>query len=422
MRAQTLSEKIFSRKLGQQVRAGQTVLAEVDWILSHDTTTPLAIQSYEKLKQADFHAEKVILVFDHIVPAPHPQGAALHRRIFKFAQEQGISHLHYGEGICHQLLAELGYVTPGALIIGADSHTCTAGAFGAFATGMGSTDIAVAWATGQSWFRVPETIRVEVRGALPAYLGPKDLILQIVKQVGTTGAAYRALEFGGPTIDAFDMPQRMTLCNLAIEMGGKAGLIAADRATLDYLRPRVSAGMYGQTPLQSLYPDPGAHYEQVLGVDATALVPQVALPHGLEETVDVDQVAGLKLDQVFIGTCTNGRFEDFQMAAQILASHTVAPNLRLICTPASREVYLQMIKSGVAETLLRAGALLTNPGCGPCLGRHQGVLAEGERCLSTMNRNFRGRMGSPQAEIYLAGPAVAAASAIKGVISDPREV
>jgi len=412
----TLTEKIFSHKLGRDVLAGETVLAEVDWILSHDTTTPLAIQSFKRLNDARLHGDKVVIVFDHIVPAPHPNGAALHRRIYKFAEEQGIKRLHYGQGICHQILPELGYLKPGTLLVGADSHTCTGGAFAAFATGMGSTDIAVAWATGQTWFRVPATIRVNVTGTLSTLVTAKDLILEITKRVGTTGAAYRALEFGGPTVEAFGIPDRMTLCNLAIEMGGKTGLIAADAKTLDFLSSRTEG------ELQPLHPDPGAEYERVIDVDVDHLSPQVAVPHGLERIVDVGEVAGLELDQVFIGTCTNGRVEDFQLAADILKGHQVAPKLRLVCTPASTTEYLKMIEAGVAKTLLEAGALITNTGCGPCIGRHQGVLTDGERCLSTMNRNFQGRMGSPNSEIYVASPAVAAASAIAGRIADPREV
>ncbi len=412
----TLTERIFSDKLGTDVRAGETVLCEVDWILSHDATTPLAIQSYDRLEGTGFHADKSVIAFDHIVPAPHTGGAGLHRRIYDFADKMGITRLHYGEGISHQILPELGYVKPGAVIVGADSHTCTAGAFGAFATGMGSTDIAVAWATGNTWFRVPETIRVRIHGTLAAHVSSKDLILAVTRELGTDGALYRALEFEGPTVQAFGMSDRMTLANLAIEMGGKAGLIAADAKTLDYLRGRTDE------PLNELHPDLDASYERTLEVDASKVSPQVAVPHGLERIVGVEDLVGLKLDQVFIGTCTNGRFEDFRVAAEILDGKTVSPGTRLICTPASKAVYLEMIRSGVAETLVNAGAVITNPGCGPCIGRHQGVLADGERCLSTMNRNFQGRMGSPDSEIYVAGPAVAAASAVAGTIADPREV
>jgi len=412
----TLTEKIFSNKLGRNVRAGDTVLCEADWIMSHDTTTPLAIQSFERLNHAKLHSQKVLIVFDHIVPAPHPNGAALHQSVYQFAEKWGIERVFYGKGISHQVLAEQGYLTPGKLLIGADSHTCTAGAFATFGTGMGSTDIAMAWATGQTWFRVPETIRIEVQGTLPAHTGAKDLILTITKTLGTTGAAYQALEFGGPTVEAFEMPDRMTLCNLAIEMGGKAGLIAADEKTIAYLKPRTNA------PLETLSADPQAVYSKVLELDAGKVAPQVAAPHGLEQTTDVDQVAGVKLDQVFVGTCTNGRIEDFRILAEFLKGKTIAPRLRLICTPASQTVYVEMMQQGIAETIVAAGGVITNPGCGPCIGRHQGVLGDGERCLSTMNRNFQGRMGSPNAEIFVSSPAVAAASALAGAITDPREV
>lgn len=419
----TLTEKIFSGVVGRDVTAGETVLAEVDWIMSHDTTTPLAIEAFGRLENAPFHAEKVVFVFDHIVPAPHPSGATLHRRILEFARANGVEHVHYGRGISHQILPELGYIWPGALIIGADSHTCTAGAFGAFAAGMGSTDIAVAWATGGTWFEIPETIRVDISGSLQDRVAAKDLGLHLVKAIGTMGAAYRAIEYAGSAVEALEIPDRMTLSNLAIEMGGKAGLVAADGKTAGYLEGRLNPG--GKRPVTSLtefHADPDGAYERVIEIDAGKIRPQVAVPHGLERVVDVGDVAGVPLDQVFIGTCTNGRYEDFRTAANILEGRDVAPQLRLICTPASQEVYVRMMEDGIATTLVKAGAVITNPGCGVCIGRHQGVLGDGERCLSTMNRNFQGRMGSPNAEIYVASPAVAAASAVAGAIADPREV
>lgn len=412
----TLTEKIFSKKLGRDVSAGETILCDVDLIMSHDTTTPLAIQSFEKLNTDKLHADKVVIVFDHIVPAPHPAGAELHKSVYAFAEKYGIRRVHYGEGISHQIMAEKGYLTPGSVLVGADSHTCTAGAFAMFGTGMGSTDIAVAWATGQTWFRVPETIRINIRGELPKHTSSKDLILTITKEIGTIGAAYKALEFGGPTVEAFDMPDRMTLSNLAIEMGGKTGLIASDAKTLDYLKDRVEG------ELEELHPDPDVNYEKVLDLDASTVSPQVAAPHGLEKTVDVQELKGINIDQVFFGTCTNGRVEDFQILADIIQGRQVADKMRLVCTPASKEVYLQMIERGIAQTILEAGGVITNVGCGPCIGRHQGVLGDGERCLSTMNRNFQGRMGSPNSEIYVSSPAVAAATALAGEIADPREV
>ena len=410
---QTITERIFSDRLGREVHAGETVLAEVDWIMSHDATTPLAVESYSQLETDAFHADKAIIVFDHLVPAPHPKGAAMHQRVMAFAREQGVERIHYAQGISHQVLPEAGYVRPGALVIGADSHTCTAGAFGAFATGMGSTDVAVAWATGQTWFRVPETIRVNLSGRLPDSATGKDLGLTIVETIGTSGAVYRTLEYGGDGLASLGVPERMTLCNLAIEMGGKAGLAEVDDVTQRYLSERVDG------PIDELTPDPDARYERVVEIDMTDVRPKVAVPHGLEGIVDVDEVAGLSLDQVFIGTCTNGRFEDFQLAAEILDGRSVNPSTRFICTPASQDVYLRMVQEGVAETLMRAGAIITNPGCGPCIGRHQGVLGDGERCLSTMNRNFQGRMGSPEAEIYVTSPAVCAASAVTGEITSP---
>lgn len=410
-RPKTLIEKIFSQKLDREVKAGEIVLAEVDWIMSHDSTTPLAIESFKKIEGAQLKKDKIVIVFDHVVPAPNPNAASLHQKIWQFIEEHNIKHVHYGEGISHQILPEKGYVLPGSIVIGADSHTCTLGAFGALGTGMGSTDIAVSWATGMNWFRVPETIKVEIHGKLSRYVYAKDLALEIVNRIGTTGAAYKAIELEGSTVKDLSIADRMTLANLAIEMGAKAGLMAADKTTINYLNART------KRPIKELYPDEGAHYERTIEIDASALEPKIAVPHGLESIKNVSEVEGLKLDQIFIGTCTNGRIEDFEIVYEILKGKRVAPNVRLIITPASNEVYLEAVRRGYIEEFIKAGAVVTNSGCGPCLGRHQGVLADGERCLSTMNRNFKGRMGSPNSEIYVASPATAAASALTGRIT-----
>jgi len=412
-RPKTLIEKIFSHKLNREVKAGEIVLAEVDWIMSHDSTTPLAIESFKKIEGAQLHKDKIVIVFDHLVPAPNPNAASLHQKIWQFVEEHDIKQVHYAEGISHQILPEKGYVLPGSIIIGADSHTCTLGAFGALGTGMGSTDIAVSWATGMNWFRVPETLKVEIHGQLPSYVCSKDLALEVVRRIGTAGAAYKAIEFDGPTVKSFSIADRMTLANLAIEMGAKAGLIAADEKTINYLQART------QKPVKELYADEDSHYEKTIKIDASALEPKIAVPHGLENIKNVSDVEGLKLDQIFIGTCTNGRIEDLEIAYNILKGRRVAPNVRVIITPASNEVYLEALRRGYIEEFIKAGAVVTNSGCGPCIGRHQGVLADGERCLSTMNRNFKGRMGSPNAEIYVASPATAAASALTGKITAP---
>ncbi|MFQ5795028.1 MAG: 3-isopropylmalate dehydratase large subunit [Candidatus Bipolaricaulia bacterium] len=415
-RSKTLVEKIFSEKLGRDVRAGESVLAEVDLIMSHDTTTPLAIESFKKLKKVTdgkLHTDKMVIVFDHVVPAPNPNAATLHRRIWEFIEQNGIRNVHYGEGISHQILPEKGYVVPGALIVGADSHTCTYGAFAALGVGMGSTDIAVAWATGGNWFRVPETIRVEISGALPDNVYTKDLTLEIVKQIGIQGAIYKAIEYEGEAVERMTIADRMTLANMAVEMGAKAGLIAADQVTLDYLNGRT------KQPIRKLHPDDGAEYERVYHIDAGRLKPKIAVPHEVENVRDVEEVAGLKLDQIFIGTCTNGRLEDLEVAYRILQGQRIADGVRLIITPGSNEVYKEAMRRGYIEAFIDAGATVTNAGCGPCIGRHQGVLADGERCLATMNRNFQGRMGSPNSEIYLASPATAVTSALAGVITAP---
>ncbi len=408
----TLSEEIFSLKLGRQVRAGDLVVVDVDLIMSHDTTTPLAIQGLERLGMPVRDPSRAVVVFDHVVPATTVQVAQLHARVREFAAQHGIQRV-YQEGISHQLLIEKGLVGPGMVVVGADSHTCTAGAVGAFATGMGSTDIAIAYATGQSWFRVPETIRVDLVGHRPRGVYSKDVILSTVRLLGLEGASYMALEFGGPALADMDMGDRMTLANMAVEMGGKTGLVEPDEVTHRYLAERTARSFPRMSPREPSYV---GRYT----VDLSSLEPLVACPHDPSRVVPVAEVEGIELDQVFIGTCTNGRLEDLAVAAGILEGRTVSDNLRFIVTPASRQVYLEAMRRGYLEVLARAGAMITNPGCGPCIGRHQGVLGPGERALTTMNRNFPGRMGDPTAQIYLASPATAAASALEGRIADPR--
>jgi 3-isopropylmalate/(R)-2-methylmalate dehydratase large subunit/methanogen homoaconitase large subunit len=409
----TLTEEIFSRKLGRQVRAGEIVVAPVDYVLSHDNTTPLAIQSFEKLGRPIWDPERVIIVFDHMMPAPTRQAAEQHRKIREFIRQNGIKHL-LQDGICHQVMVEKGFIMPGTIVVGADSHSVTYGALGCFGTGMGSTDAAVIYATGKSWFRVPESARITLHGALQTGVYAKDACLALARSLDVDGATYMAMEFGGNAVRAMSISERMTLANMSIEMGAKAGLVEPDQVTLDYVASRA------REVFEPAYPvDP--EYAWEVEMDLSTLTPQVACPNEVSNVEPVEAVAGTPLDQVFIGTCTNGRLDDLEIAAQVLKGHSIHPNTRLIVTPASREVYIEALKHGYLQILMEAGAQITNPGCGPCIGRHQGVLTQGERALTTQNRNFKGRMGDPSSELYLGSPATAAASAITGEITDPRQ-
>jgi 3-isopropylmalate/(R)-2-methylmalate dehydratase large subunit/methanogen homoaconitase large subunit len=413
----TLTEEIFSHKLGRTVEQGETVVVEVDRVMSHDTTSPLAIQAFRKLTQQSggrvFNPRRSHIVFDHIVPAATIAAATLQRDIRAFAQEQDITILQ--EGICHQVMPERGYVTPGDIIVGADSHTCTYGALGAFATGMGSTDIGVAYATGRSWFRIPTTINIRVTGDLPFGVYAKDVTFEMVRLVGVDGANYRAIEYSGDLTERMSVSERFTFCNMAIEMGGKAGLVTPDATTQEWLRGRTDRDYPMLAPRNP-------RYERVVEIDASRLQPMIACPPDVNNVVPVEQVEQVQIDQVFLGTCTNGRLDDLAIAATILRGKTIHPHTRMVVVPASREIYLEAMRLGYLEIFVQAGASVGTPGCGPCIGRHQGVLAPGERALTTMNRNFTGRMGDPTAEIYLGSPATVAATALTGHITDPRSV
>ncbi len=410
----TLVEELFSQKLGRPIHAGDFVWAEPDFIMSHDTMTWLAIQEMNKISDKIKYPERIVILFDHVVPPANIEQAKIQRNIRKFIQDNQLQNF-YTEGVCHQVMLEKGFVKPGDIIIGSDSHTCTYGALGAFGTGMGSTDIAVAYATGKSWFRVPESIKINVNGNLGEGVYSKDIILKIIATIGVDGANYKALEFSGDIISGFGISDRTTICNMAIECGAKAGLIEADDNTLTYLKTRVAnTGV--------LLKAKSAIYDKEYDFNITELEPQVACPHDLDNLRTVTDVAGIELDEVFIGTCTNGRFEDLKQAANILKGKHVNKATRTIVIPSSVNVYKQAMEMGLLKIFLDSGCIICNPGCGPCLGRHEGVLAPGERALTTMNRNFRGRMGSPEAEIYIASPATCAASAITGKITDPREV
>lgn len=416
---QTLVEKVISKVAGTQVYAGDVALCPLDVVMIHDGTGMLAIQEFERLQEAGFSVAqpgRTLVFLDHAAPSSRIELATDHVYMRKFAWNNGARLYEIGSGVCHQVLVEQ-WVRPGTVVLGADSHTCTGGALGALGTGMGSTDVAVGMALGQNWFRVPETIRIELKGTMQAGVYSKDIILFIAGLIGSDGANYKVLEFGGPAAHMLPMCERLTLCNMAIELGGKSGMFASDDITREYL-----AGYGRQQDWCALSPDADAHYSLTVPVDLNALEPMVAKPHSVDNVCRIAEVKGTKIEQIFLGSCTNGRLEDLSVAASILRGKKVAASTRMIVMPASPSVYKAAIKAGYVDEFIDAGILILPPGCGPCSGVHMGILGDGEHCLSTTNRNFKGRMGNPNAFVYLASPAVAAASALTGVITDPREV
>jgi len=408
----TMVEKIISRKVGRRVEPGEIVTVKLDYILAHDGTAPLAIKVLEELNRPLYSPDRTVLVIDHTAPSPSSTISNVHLFMRRFAEENGCIFYDIGNGICHQLMVE-NHVLPWMVIAGADSHTCTYGALGAFSAGFGSTDIGVAMATGFIWIKVPESIKVVMNGELKPPLSSKDAILWLLGEIGARGAIYKALEFMGEGVSSMSISSRLTLTNMVVEVGAKTGLCPVDDKTLAFLRDvgRPAA-------VDKLSPDDKAEYVDEIFVDLSNLEPMVAKPLSVDNVCPVSEVEGIEVDQVFIGSCTNGRFEDLEVAARILKGKNV--KTRLIVAPASRRVYLKAVRTGVLDILISAGAVVIPPGCGPCPGRHLGILGDGEVCLSTQNRNFRGRMGNPKAEIFLSSPATAAASAIVGKIVDPR--
>ncbi|WP_022853737.1 3-isopropylmalate dehydratase large subunit [Thermodesulfatator atlanticus] len=419
-RPMTLAEKILAHKAGLPVvEPGQLIDAPVDLVLANDITAPIAIKIFREAGAPKvFDRKKIVLVMDHFTPNKDIQSAEQVRFCREFAREQGIENYFEGGscGIEHVLLPELGLVVSGDIVIGADSHTCTYGALGAFATGMGSTDIAAAWITGRTWFRVPETIKFVYRGKLRPWVTGKDLILYTIGDIGVDGALYKAMEFSGEVIKRLSMAERFTMANMAIEAGGKVGLIVPDKKTLAYVRKHST-----REPLV-FRPDRKAEYLEVREYDCEKIEPQVAFPHLPSNTKPISEVGHIDIDQVVIGSCTNGRIEDLAVAAKILAGRKVNPNVRAIIIPGSPRVYREALKKKYIDVFVEAGAIVSPPTCGPCLGGHMGILAKGERAVSTTNRNFLGRMGHPESEVYLASPAVAAASAVLGRIASPEEL
>jgi 3-isopropylmalate/(R)-2-methylmalate dehydratase large subunit len=414
-----ISEKILAAASGRdQVKPGEIVEAKVDMAMINEITGPLAIQAFKKIgKQKVWDNHRIVLVLDHQVPADSVKSAELHKIMRAFAKEQNIPLLYdIGEGgVCHQVMVEKGHVLPGQLIVGADSHTCTYGALGAFATGLGSTEAAAVFATGEIWLKIPSTIRVNAAGSLEKFVTPKDLILHIIGQIGADGAIYKAVEFTGSTIGEMNVSGRLTLCNMTVEMGAKTGIINPDDVTAAYVKKRTDK------PFKLFRSDLDAAYEKTFEIDVGSLEPQVACPHAVDNVKPVKAVEGVKIDQAFIGSCTNGRIEDLELAAEFLKGKRVKKGVRTLVTPASQEIYLQALQKGLLEIFVEAGAYVCSPTCGACFGGHMGLLAKDEVCISTSNRNFVGRMGSPEAEIYLASPATVAASALAGEIVDPRD-
>ncbi len=414
----TITEKIMARHCGREkVVPGELIDAEIDVIMCHDvTTTPAIDMLAEKglAKVAD--PDKVVVMPDHFVPNKDIKSAEMVAKIRRWVKAQGIKHFYDlgRHGVCHALLPEQGHVLPGTTIVCGDSHTCTHGALGAFSTGVGSTDLAAALATGKLWFKVPESILFRINGKLPEGVFAKDVILHIISKIGVDGALYKAMEFRGPVIDELSVEGRMTICNMAIEAGGKSGIINPDTKTVEYVKARSNR------EFEIVRSDPDARYADVIDIDVTDLEPIVAFPHLPSNGKPVSEVGDVPVDQAYLGSCTNGRIEDLRVAAMVMKNRKVADGTRLIVVPATTEIWKQANKEGLLDVFMEAGATVSTPTCGACLGGHMGILAAGEKCISSTNRNFVGRMGSPQSEVYLASPATVAASAIAGKIADPR--
>ena len=412
---QTIAEKIISQHAGKKVKAGELCIAKVDVAAVQDGTGPLMVQEFKKLgKKTLANPQRSILFIDHASPSPRKELSNTHLVLREFAKETGAVLSDTGAGVCHQRLVE-SFVNPGEILVGADSHTCTSGALGAFATGMGSTDVAVAMALGKTWLKVPSTFKIEVNGEFQKGVYAKDVILHLIGEIGADGATYRALEFCGSTIENMSMADRFTLANMAVEAGAKAGLFVSDEKTREYLEKQGRGDKFTE-----IKPDEDAVYERIIKIDASKLEPTVSCPHTVDNTKPAKALKDVKINQVFIGTCTNGRIEDLRIAAEILKGKKVNPDVRLIVVPASKQVYLQAMDEGLLKIFVESGGQILGPGCGPCVGVHAGTLGDGEVCLATQNRNFQGSMGNTKGFIYLCSPATAAVSAINGYITDPR--
>ena len=414
---QTIAEKILSAHAGKQVTPGELIITNIDAVMVQDGTGPLAINEFEKLNKSKlFNPERTILFIDHAAPSPVKELSNSHIVLREFAKKYGAVLSEIGEGVCHQRLVE-SFVNPGEVLLGADSHTCTSGALGAFATGVGSTDIAVIMALGKTWLKVPATYKIVLNGKFSKGVYAKDLILYLIGLIGADGATYKALEFSGDGAENLSMSERFTISNMAVEAGAKAGLFETDEKTLEYLKEKGRGELF-----KEIKADKDASYERVINIDLSEIKPMISCPHTVDNTKEIDKMDKVEINQVYIGTCTNGRIEDLRVASNILKGKKVKDGVRLLVAPASRQVFLQALEEGLITTLVESGASIVTSGCGACVGVHAGILGDGEVCLSTQNRNFQGRMGNSKGFIYISSPATAAYSAIKGYISDVREV
>jgi len=412
----TIAEKILSEHAQKELKAGDFAICKVDFAFGQDGTSSIII---DRLKELSVERIKTAfcMVIDHNAPSPSEEVSRIHKKMREAALSYASRLYDIGCGVCHQVIPESGEILPGDLVLGADSHTCTYGALGAFSTGVGSTDLAITLATGKNWFKVPETIKIVVNGKIPKGIFAKDIILHIIGDIGTNGATYKAVEFCGEVIDKLDMDGRFTICNMLVEMGAKAGFMPQDKTTSEWLKSRLPKNK----KIKLIAADKEARYTKVLEYNISRLKPQVSSPHSVDNVVSVDKLKEKRINQAFLGTCTNGRLQDLKISARILKSRKVAAGIKFIISPASRTIMLEALRLGIIDTFIKAGAVVVAPGCGPCVGTHNGIPADGEVVISTANRNFKGRMGNPTAFIYLASPATVSASAIKGEITDPRK-
>ncbi len=415
MSAQTIAEKILSRHAGKTLHAGDFAVCKIDFAFGQDGTSSIIIDRIKELGVSKMKTP-FCMIIDHSAPSPSEGVSRVHKKMRDFSKNFNTDIFDVGCGVCHQVIPESGNILPGNLVLGADSHTCTYGAIGAFSTGVGSTDLAIALATGKNWFKVPATIKIVVNGKLPRGVFAKDVILHIIGKLKADAATYRAVEFCGPVIDALGMDGRFTIANMLVEMGAKAGFMPVDKKTTAWLKPRIT----GKAKIESITADKGATYENIYTFDISKLKPMISMPHSVDNTATAASLNKVKINEAFLGTCTNGRIDDFLAAAKVLKNRKVHPEVKMIIAPSSRQVYLDALKLGLVEIFINAGAVIVAPGCGPCVGTHNGIPSDNEAVISTANRNFKGRMGNPAAFIYLASPATVAASAIKGYISDPR--
>jgi len=419
MTGKTIAEKILSNHSNTDAFAGDIVIADLDFMIGQDGTSGVAIDSFNKMQAKKvFDPSKIAIIIDHSSPSPNSGVSAIHQKIREFSKNQGIKLYDIGCGVCHQMTPEQGHVVPGDLVIGADSHTCTYGAINVFSTGIGSTDLAAGMISGKLWFKVPETMKVNFKGMLPKGIYSKDLVLALIGKIGADGATYMALEIYGEAIDNMSVDARFTISNMAIECGAKAGLMKADTKTIEWVKKHTR--QHDSRAARPQEADKDAKYAQVVEIDVASLEPQIAKPHTVDNVAPISQIGNIEIQQGFIGTCTNGRLEDFQIAAKILKGKKIKDSVRLIIAPASKEILMNMIKDGTYQTLIESGAVAVTPGCGPCVGTHNGVPSDGENVISTANRNFKGRMGNVNSFIYLGSPATVAASVLEGKIVDPR--